>query len=520
MRRYLALRRLNQRASADLTSMGDQTSARRSRRRIDLLALAPTPAQIVARNKQRIKARANTDASILKTYPYESAQAGKPPVMGGAPKKGNGPVRLQHNVRLSSGELLVTDQANERILDDIKRGDYIVGRKERKGSSQPSKACSVDNLSKPAPLTTAWEREAHSLPQTPFPRNDSAFENSPRSLAPSTENVRQGDVYTIGPPHSSSSSQLENSRAAESKRSSLRASGSGNDGEGNNLIQALWKAEYNHLVALRQQSYGTIPNSSPHLEDKCRPSSRDMPYIEGHCSSELQAYHHSPSLRDFSLADASSSYSSPTEHSGASSHRTNSTCTGRTSFQPDPPGTRDDVRRMIEDMRTMYLSAIESRSASPSPNSSNHNIDHRASVGTPAAPQPVRAPRPLQKSWHAGSPSSSTSRSKAEKKRKSTVSKAGGRATPPREKVAPLPKDKNSSPQKSPAQASMKRADSLTLGSLPGAMATPANAPSLVSSPYRSPTSPASPASPTTPRAINKPLPPTPCDDDDLYNCI
>ncbi|KAL9621218.1 MAG: hypothetical protein Q9160_004351 [Pyrenula sp. 1 TL-2023] len=497
--------------------MGDQTSARRSRRRIDLLALAPTPAQIVARNKHRIKARTNTDASVLKTCPYESTQAGNPPVMGGVPKKGNGPVRLQHNVRLSSGELLVTDEANERILDDIRRGDYIVGRKERKGPSQPSKACSVDNLSKPAPLTTAWERETHSLPQTPFPRNDSAFENSPRSLAPSAESVRQGDVYTFGLPHSLSSSHLESSRAPESKRSSTRASGSGHDGEGNNLIQALWKAEYNHLVALRQQSYGTTPNSSPHLEDDCRPSSRDMPYIEGHCSSDLQAYHHSPSIRDLSLGDASSSYSSPTEHSGASSHRTNSTCTGRTSFQPDPPGTRDDVRRMIEDMRTMYLSAIESRSASPSPNSSNHNVDNRASVGNPVAPQPVRVPRPPQKSWHAGSPSSSVSRSRAEKKRKSTAPK--GRSASPKEKNRQPPKDQDPSPQKSPAQASMKRADSLTLGSIPGAMATPTKLPPLVTSPYATPTSP---TSPTTPRAMrqDKPLPPTPCDDDDLYNSI
>ena len=53
---------------------------------------------------------------------YDATLAGKPPIMGGKPLKGNGPVKLQTSRRLSSGELLVTSQDAERTLEDIREG--------------------------------------------------------------------------------------------------------------------------------------------------------------------------------------------------------------------------------------------------------------------------------------------------------------------------------------------------------------------------------------------------------------
>ena len=44
------------------------------------------------------------------------------------------PVKLQTSRRLSSGELLTTIQDNKETLEDIREGDYIVGRKEKRNS--------------------------------------------------------------------------------------------------------------------------------------------------------------------------------------------------------------------------------------------------------------------------------------------------------------------------------------------------------------------------------------------------
>lgn len=456
IKRYFALRRLNQGGSSDLTSMDDESRLERSSKRLDLLTTPSLP-RTDARNKQRVKATKSTDSLVLKSSPYESAQAGKPPIVGGAPVKGNGPARLQHNVRLSSGELLVTQQANERTFEEIKRGDYTVGRKNQKQTSEPDKASSLNNVPQPPPLRPPWESEAHSLPHSPFFTNHHGFENSPSSFTSSTENIYDGYIDPFGVPQSSNSSPLGYFRPLGSKPSTQRVSGSGKDNEGNVLIQALWKAEYNQLVSIQHQKYNVNPRPSPRFEDDCRPSSRDVPYIEGHCSPDIQAYYHTSNDRELALADQISTHSYPAEASGASSNRTDSTYTGRTSFQPDQAGTRDDVRRMIEDMRTMYLSAIESRSTTSSRSSIDQDFTTRASVGSTPTPH-VQATRLHQKSWHAGSTTSTTPRPKPRRKRKPPPPKTNNNST--------FFADSPLSPQTSYPQTSLTRADSMTLGSL------------------------------------------------------
>lgn len=459
IRRYLALRRLNHGASSDLTSMGDENRSGRTSKRLGL-ALTPSLARTDARSKRRVDTTTNTDRLALKSSPYESTQAGKPPVVGGAPVKGNGPVRLQHNVRLSSGELLATEQSNKETLEDIKNGDYIVGRKEYKRSSQPKKAGTWDNRPKPPPLDASQALETHSLPQTPFFINDTTFENSPSSFTSTTENIHVRGLNSFDPHRSTSSLPQDYSRLSESRSSFQRASGSRNDNEGNVLIQALWKAEYNQLLSIQHQKYRITPKPSARFDEECRPSSRDVPYIEGHCSPDLQAYYHSPTIKDISFTDGSSAYSSANDHSGTSSNRTDSTCTARTSFQPDAPGTRDDVRRMIEDMRAMYLSAIESRSATSSHTSLTQAVTTRASVGPTATPQRTSASRPAQKSWHAGNRTSKTSRPKPQKKRKPAPTSMASKFAQPTEGTL--------SPRTSPTKPSLTRADSMTLGSILG----------------------------------------------------
>src|SRR5205823_5889092 len=80
---------------------------------------------------------------------------------------------------LSSGELLTTTQDNKRTLDDIREGDYIIGKKEKRDSQFSQIKTSPPSLAGPA----SPRFQGRATPATP--REPSVSEPSKRLLPPS-----------------------------------------------------------------------------------------------------------------------------------------------------------------------------------------------------------------------------------------------------------------------------------------------------------------------------------------------
>ncbi|KAL9107704.1 MAG: hypothetical protein Q9227_007419 [Pyrenula ochraceoflavens] len=374
VRKYLTPRQVYRRDStlSDLTTMDDQIKTKRSPLRLGL-NLAPPVARLSAFKNRRTASMSSTGGPTIKTSAYESTQAGKPPIMGRAPIKGNGPVKLQTNRRLSSGELLITQQANDRTLSEIRNGEYTVGRKQPSRLSNAAKNLAAASLPNLPENTLSSPRESTSLPLTPLSKDVSGFEKGlGGDCFRGRSEVR--DWNPTAPP---------NLPAAPFRTRSVPSSryGSENhyDADSNALMQALHRAENTRLAAIYAEDDPmdsltqddldhSVRDNVQHFETGARRSGRETPYLEGSfaASDPVNGMHMTP---DSLITDGSSLHSSA-EFSLMSSERCNSNSTHRTSLQTEVPNNLDDVRRMVDDMRTTYLSAIESRSRASSPRSS------------------------------------------------------------------------------------------------------------------------------------------------------
>jgi hypothetical protein len=451
--------------------------------------------------KSTIAARRTKDefaGLAIRAISYDSVLPGKPPILGGKPCKGNGPVKLQTSRRLSSGELMTTIQDNKQTLEDIREGDYIVGRKEKRNSqpgqvktSSPllvgpaspriqSSAFTVTPRESPVPEqrqwlpppTTLWQNDvsyspgmAYSLRHSPPPSPELL---PPELLLPdSGYGIRSGDTEHISAKPIPS---VTTRATASSAPASLLTKGE----EQSATIQALWKAEYCRLVAMYGQD-GVDKNIAELNRDQ-RSSSFEvpegdhrppaimlqplpMPPFDVGWTSNSPRNSRSSLARDSGTFDDVSIYSRKPS-SIMSSECSSSSYTKRTSlFEPELLTTREDVRVMVENMRSNYLKAIESttkvadKPKTKRKSKARKSMPNTATAGsTPSLVEPSKATR---QSWHGGNGQTTA---KAEKKKAKTKPPATG---------TPSPKLKASTSKSSlKSKASLQRADSLTLGAL------------------------------------------------------
>lgn len=85
--------------------------------------------------------RKDDKSNGIHSFSYNATVPGTPPELGDRPQRGNGPVKLQTSRRLSSGELLVTQQDYDRTLEDIRHGEYIVGENRGALLAPSSRRC-------------------------------------------------------------------------------------------------------------------------------------------------------------------------------------------------------------------------------------------------------------------------------------------------------------------------------------------------------------------------------------------
>lgn len=402
-RRFLAARRLS------------STSSTGPNRSLDDLALysvsyestspnAKIPVFIHQPLRNGTAARRTKDESdglAIRAFSYDSTLAGKPPIMGGKPLKGNGPVKLQTSRRLSSGELLVTSQESERTLEDIREGEYIVGRKEKRLSraSQARSPTPVGGNTLSARLLSTGG--ASSLPHLPLARAISRSSMKSSIVVPSR--MGPGPVSNPNSPHASSSSTQVHDDVAiistselsstiprssglkVSARSAERGSLLSQNEEQNASIQALWKAEYSRLVAIYGKD-GVDRNILELNQDRRRSSSpmknqatleamtalgmtlEPLPKPSFDSSSDLAIRRHSrlSSTKDTSSTEEYSDYASTVRSSITSDGFPTSHAVRISGFEPDLPTTREDVRKVVEDMRSTYLRAIEAKGSESS----------------------------------------------------------------------------------------------------------------------------------------------------------
>lgn len=350
LKRYLASRKLDRSASqlnlsqstpAEEYDFNTPPKAEKSTSRRFFTAMRDSP----------VKFR-GTGIDEFLASPYTATTPGKQPIYVGTPVHGNGPVKLQTCRRLATGELIVTQQDQERTLADIREGQYIVGKKEpRRPSSQQSqqpgqRKISKNDIKHPEPAPPRSPSPIQELPTFP---SDSRMSGSSsqrgRSRTPS-QGQQSGVMKQSMPRHSSSMSpgRSANSTIGE---------------EPNVAIEALWKAENSRLVTL----FG--PNEASRADSS-------SPRVSGSQQGQLPL---SPPSRAMSPFSPNSSprpgvNSSLQDVSSLWSHdpRTNMR-------SPEPNSTREDIRTMVENMRSTYLTAMDGK---PSVSARNQGMTKRA----------------------------------------------------------------------------------------------------------------------------------------------
>lgn len=475
-----------------------------------------------ALGKSLIAKRKNDPPADIRSLSYQSTLPGTPPQQGDRPQRGNGPVKLQTGRLLSSGELLVTQQDYDRTLEDIREGEFIVAGKERRNSrtsSQRTSSMRPPNLKvvSTAPnspgaqssMSSRWPpRSATSDTILPghLPRsmssNSGTFMPHPQPpsdygypfYGSSTDAAGLGistPTQSFFPRHMASMTSLHDPQ-----------------GESNPTIQALWKAEHSRLVSMYGETgvthtttqpirdYANIPMSATqsHAESPIRGDptytsssvSLQQPRYPVHDpvrpASALRSYMSASNL-ELSYRDDHSDGSSNQRHSLLSSSGASSSLTTQTSTVEDPITTRDDIRRIVDDMRMTYLHAIEASTPPtqplPEPPVRGKGRQTRPLASSVSVESGLRSMgnKNQTKPWQAattGATSTRTSMSPSRKSHKKRMSSGHNRRTShPVAGITPLSPIKASparvNPQSNTAQddtVSLKRADSTTLGSL------------------------------------------------------
>ena len=499
-RRYLTLRRLNSEPAKrgrsvddlDVYSVPYETTPASPKQPI-FISQPLRRSEIASKN-----AKDDLHGLSIRAFSYDTFQPGKPPVLGGRPFKGNGPVKLQTNRRLSSGELLATCQDSSRTLEDIREGDYIVGRKEKRhsqlsqvktgspvigGSGSPTlrggRFPSTSSQAPPRSSSASRWREITACPTSIIPQPE-RWTGSPTSIVPETVPGRASQDARNKESHHQPSPTvpMPPSPGLQASPTSLLTKGE----EQNSTIQALWKAEYARLVSLYGQD-GVDRNIAELNRDRRSSAVVDVAHANDQSNMPTPIVLNplpKPSFdagnppasprnsrssfgRISTTFDDGSDYSSLKPASIMSSEESSSSFTKRTSvYEPDLPTTREDVRRIVDSMRSNYLKAIETKTAEDAKAKSKKKKKSKAWASLPNAPVPAMEQSfPPFKTTKAGRQSWSGAQVPAKKTSKRTLS-----AKQP--SAFTLPAVLRPQPSKTSMKSghSLQRADSLTLGAL------------------------------------------------------
>ncbi|KAK5939749.1 hypothetical protein PMZ80_008131 [Knufia obscura] len=329
-------------------------------------------------------------AAPVRSFSYDQVTPGKAPIfIKSLPQKGNGPIKLQASRRMSSGELITNADDSQRMLQNIRDGDYVVGRKERSLSSSQGRS----NTNVNEPRVSRVRSPNHSplpTPKSPTPTGSQTCPTTPSLVQDSPLSGRLENFEIANPtiglgltsPSSVSTSRPSptqeshddyrssfgrQSTSHDSSRSHLSAAQSGNA-----TLQALRKAEYSRLVDI----YGADVAARnlarldhEHLHSSIGPVSPfQLPYspvIFEPLPAPPADHRDAESGRTSRMSEVSSEWSgasSPQRRSYVSSYAESSSATRQKSIvDDDPAATREDIRNMVEQMRSTYLSAFEQR---------------------------------------------------------------------------------------------------------------------------------------------------------------
>lgn len=340
--------------------------------------------------------RTEENSNDIHCFSYNATVPGTPPEVGDRPQRGNGPVKLQTSRRLSSGELLVTQQDYDRTLEDIRHGEYIVGGKPRR-VSRPPPPVNTNKTRQPIFVSTApnspgaYSTISSSVWSPQTSASDEPVSGSFTSLSPSALPVAQPQMAVS----SSTEARFQDLEAVLTGRGSFAQSNASqlfvpnymasttslleSNEERTPTIQALWKAEYSRLASIYSHagmdrnvsefSQSTSSIANPRLPQHVLPHRENTP-------SGLPALQSTPHLPiDLERrglpprSDVSASHleldhsdsSSNIRYSLLSSSGASSSFTARTSIAEDSTTTREDVRRIVDDMRMTYLNVIEAQ---------------------------------------------------------------------------------------------------------------------------------------------------------------
>lgn len=405
----------------------------------------------------------------LRSFSYESCQPGKSPTFGALPQKGNGPIKLQTSRRLSSGELIILPQDSHQTLEDIREDGYIVGKKDKQSTSRLTQHSTISAI---RPRLSHASYSAPSL-QVPF------SETWSQSAKSSDEDLRSSVQQTVGlgvsqhaPPSRTSRTydsiseyrtfSRNNSVSVESTRSSMRQSH-----DSNATLKALRKAEYAKLVELygSDTAARSFAHYDAHQNDTSFNSVKDGPPTFSPVV--LEPLPLPPIDTENRRSSRSSSISESLYSSSSSPQRASyvsSIATGQTSIEEDSAATREDIRKMVEQMRNSYLSAIESREPTPSKTrirksrKSKHNSTTSPTFGPGQSRASVASSTQLlrnngRQTWHPAD----TDRDMHSQRRVNSHPPSGfGRLSP----------IEASPPRSLDGESGLKRADSGTLGAL------------------------------------------------------
>ena len=460
----------------------------------------------------------------LRSFSYDEAEPGKPPQLGHRPQRGNGPIKLQTSRRLSSGELLVTDQDYERTLEEIREGEYVVGGKEGRISktvSQPKSLTEPANL-KFTSTAPSSPREQYAFSSAiwhpPSIHSDVGPLLSPASTSsifnPPQRAFSAQAYYPDYPQHLSSPGGLGISTPVQQFYPSHMASTTSllePHEEQNPTIQALWKAEYSRLVSIygqtgvdqtvvdlnRDRSNVPPPNElvvhhQRSYSNSSQPSSSPNYLLPSPVRSPpVLRMNASTSNLGLAYCDDRSEELSQLRYSQLSSSGTASSFTTHTSAMEQTNTTREDIRKIIDSMRTNYLHAIESQTLPLQPLPSPHLQKHRSKKEIPSLMSYASVDSSLRstsqraamrsKSWqsnithttHLSTPRTSVSsvpvksrRPGSGTSRRTSGPHAAGMATLTPIEASPAKPVKSRRSKKQNDDQGLKRADSTTLGGM------------------------------------------------------
>jgi hypothetical protein len=445
--------------------------------------------------------RTQDSSAPLRAFSYREAKPGKLPIFGGRPQKGNGPVKLQTSRRLSSGELLATSQDSRRTLEEIREGEYVVGVKSRR----ESRAQSVRSPSLPQPRpfepVTISPNQQHPSSQQSWihPTGSNALMDIPES--PTTEFISTPlSVQSAPNPHLGPGIYTHSTMSVDglglsgtgfplpsaphgilkSSTTSLPISILEPHEEQNPTIRALWKAEYGRLVSIYGQA-GVDRHVGELRADRVTPQEEIPGFVFEPQAPPQPPFENesSPGSRldrnsrlDNHGSEDISDESSQQRHSFMSSVGYASSYTTRTSFaETDSINTRDDIRKMVDDMRSTYLRAIEAREPSLQAVKSlkkkkkKRRSSPPSAAGTPRASTTIPPSTPLRKPitpepQERPTPKGPSPPMHSQRSTRNFSSPIAG--------INKLPAIEASPSRERESEVGLKRADSSTLGALMG----------------------------------------------------